>query len=100
MTAQKLFANGIGLLGSYGVSFLSFWKEFQLMPFVSEFVGIITALVGSFLTYALAKQHLANARKVTAQAKKIEIEVRQKEFRLKIDEKHESTEDGSGDQSH
>lgn len=79
---NRLFANGVGLLGSYAVSFASFFNGLDLIPILSEIIGSVTALAGAYLTFALAKQHLANARKAKAEAHEIEVDTYLKEKKL------------------
>lgn len=79
MDIKRATASGLGLLGSYSVSILSFIQDFDVLPVLSEVVGLIAGLAGSVLTLSLATQHLANARKSRAEARIMEAEAYLKE---------------------
>lgn len=62
---KALFNEGLGIAGSYAVSIYSFAEG------VSESIGFVSMLAGSFLTYSLAKKNLADAEYRKAEAKRL-----------------------------
>ncbi len=71
-------ANVFSVFGSYGVSILAFVKQ-------ADFVGILTAMIGAFLTYEMAMETKSNGLIKFEEARKLRLENDYKEAQMKKD---------------
>ena len=77
-TLKGQAAQVVSLFGSYGVSILAFIKQ-------ADFIGVLTAMVGVFLTYQMAMEKRADGLIKYEEARSLRIDNDKKEAQMRKD---------------